>query len=72
MKREYSGLKAEKVDLGSYNMVTFGSLPPGCIEIVADYAGEVHNTQNGQTCLNPPDTTQYIEFGDHRVYPEDD
>jgi len=71
VKREYSGLKAEKVDLGSYNMVTFGSLPPGCIEIVANYAGGVENKYNGQTCENPYETTQYVEVGHHRMYPED-
>lgn len=67
MKKVYTGLKAEKVDFGTYNMVTDGSLPATCITIVADLvtADGIHNQYGtDQRCINPSDTTQYWYFGD--------
>lgn len=54
MKKAYTGLTAEKIDFGSYEAVTEGSLPPGCIQIVADVVNPGDNY-----CQNPKDTTQY-------------
>ena len=67
MKKEYTGLMAEKVDFGSYNMVTEESVPPGCIKIVADLVGDVHNYYDDDTqqCVNNPDTTFYWYILDH-------
>ena len=59
MRKVYTGLKAEKVDFGSYDLATVGSLPPGCIQIVADVV-EPH----GNVCENPYDTTQYMYLFD--------
>ncbi|MBR5345737.1 MAG: hypothetical protein IK127_07915 [Clostridia bacterium] len=55
MKKEYVGLKAEKIDFGAYNMVTVGSLPAGCIQIVANQVDP-----GASTCNNPTDTTSYM------------
>ena len=66
MKKEYTGLKAEKIDLGSYNMATVGSLPPGCIQIVADVVNPGDNY-----CQNPSSTTQYKYLFDHPAFPDD-
>ena len=55
MKKAYSGLMAEKVDFGKYDLATTSSLPPGCIQLVAD---EV--VPGGNVCRNPKDTTQYM------------
>lgn len=55
MKKMYTGLKAEKVDFGYYDLITVGSLPPGCIQIVADLVNP-----GDQVCQNPKDTTQYM------------
>lgn len=60
MKKYYSGLKAEKVDFGSYTNVTTISLPPGCIQIVADLVNPGDNY-----CQNPKDTTQYAYLFDN-------
>ncbi len=54
MKKAYMGLKAEKIDFGTYNMATTGSTPAGCMQIVA-------NVLNGtNTCQNPPATISYM------------
>lgn len=53
MKKVYTGLKAEKVDFGSYDMVIATSPPPGCIQVVA-------NLSDGTRCINDPDTTSYM------------
>lgn len=55
MKKEYTGLMAEKVDFGSYDIATGSSLPSGCIQIVADVVDPGANV-----CKNPTDTTQYM------------
>ena len=68
MKKEYIGLKAEKVDFGAYNMVTESSLPPGCMIIVANLVSEngpPNEVGSSQTCINPYDTTQYWYFGNN-------
>lgn len=62
-KRVYTGLKAEKVDFGGYDIATDGSLPPGCIQIVADVVAE-----GGNVCENPKDTTQYMYIGNYPGY----
>lgn len=59
MKRVYTGLKAEKVDFGSYDIATATSLPPGCIQVVANEVEYVGSS----VCLNPYDTTQYMYVG---------
>ena len=66
MKKAYFGLKAEKIDFGSFNMVAFGSLPPGCIQIVADVVDPGDNV-----CKNPYSTTQYMYLFDHPFFPDD-
>ena len=48
MKRKYTAMKAEKIDFGTYDMATFGSLPAGCIQIVAN---KVETGSN--VCVNP-------------------
>lgn len=54
MKKNYAALKAEKIDFGAYDMATTGSVPAGCMQIVA-------NVLNGtQTCQNPPETISYM------------
>ena len=60
MKKVYTGLKAERVDFGSYTNVTTISLPAGCMQIVADVA-----EAGGNVCSNPSDTTQYNYLGDN-------
>jgi len=65
VKKEYSGLKAEMIDFGDYKMVTDGSLPSGCITIVADLVsenGEHNQYGSDQRCINPIDTTQFWYF----------
>ena len=67
MKKGYTGLKAEKIDFGSYNMATAASLPPGCIQLVANV------TEPGsQVCGNPSSTTSYMYYGDHPTFPDMD
>lgn len=58
MRRTYTGLKAEKVDFGRFDIATRGSLPSGCIQIVADVVAP-----GGNVCENPPDTTHYMYIG---------
>ena len=60
MKRKYTAMKAEKIDFGTYDMATFGSLPAGCIQIVAN---KVETGSN--VCVNPSDTTQYMYLMDN-------
>ena len=60
MKKIYTGLSAEKIDFGAYDSVTTMSLPPGCIQIVADYVEPGDNK-----CQNPKDTTQYMYILDN-------
>ena len=55
MKKNYTGLKAEKIDFGSYNMATDASIPAGCIQIVANVV-----EFGAQVCQNPTDTTSYM------------
>lgn len=62
MRRAYTGLKAERIDFGSYNMVTYFSVPKGCYTIVADL-------QDGSTCTNPDGTQQVFWQADHPNYP---
>lgn len=66
MKKEYTGLKAERVELGTYNMVTEGSLPPGCIQIVADYV-----EPGDRVCQNPGSTISYKYLFDNPGFPDD-
>ena len=66
MKKVYTGLKAEKIDFGSYNMATTGSLPPGCIQIVANVV-----QAGGNTCENPTDTTSYMYLFNNPGFPDD-
>lgn len=66
MKKVYTGLKAEKIDFGSYSMATAGSLPPGCIQIVANLVDP-----GGNTCKNPTDTTSYMYLFDNPGFPDD-
>ena len=60
MKKMYTGLKAEKVDFGHYDLVTVGSLPPGCIQIVANVVDP-----GASTCNNPSSTTSYMYLGNN-------
>ena len=54
MKKVYTGLMAEKVDFGAYDMVADASTPSSCMQIVA-------NTLNGtNTCQNPKETISYM------------
>lgn len=66
MKKNYAAIKAEKIDFGAYDMATVGSLPPGCIQIVANVVD-----LGGSTCQNPTDTTSYMFLFDHPAFPED-
>lgn len=59
MKKGYTGLKAEKIDFGSYDSVTTISVPSTCIQIVAD------QLQGTNTCQNPEDTTMLMWVGDN-------
>ncbi len=69
MKKNYMGLKAEKIDFGSFNMATTcsGPMPPSCIQIVADLVDAGSNV-----CKNQPSTIQYMWFGDSPYWCEDD
>ena len=69
VKKKYTGLMAEKIEFEAYNMVTDGSLPAGCITIVADLVNGGHNydVARDQQCLNDPDTTQYWYISDHPI-----
>lgn len=60
MKREYIGLKVEKIDFGAYNMVATGSLPSNCIQIVSNRVDPGDNV-----CQNPSDTTSYMYVGNN-------
>ena len=60
MKRVYSGLKAEKIDFGIGSLVATNSLPPGCMQIVADVVNPGENV-----CQNPYSTTQYMYLGNN-------
>lgn len=60
MKKTYTGLKAEKIDFGAFNSITTGSLPPGCIQIVADVVDPGKNV-----CGNPDSTISYMYLGDN-------
>lgn len=66
MKKTYTGLKAEKVELGFFSMVTGPSLPSGCMQIVANVV-----EPGGNTCHNPGETISYMYFGDHPSFPDD-
>ena len=60
MKKQYTAMKAEKIDFGAYDMVTVGSLPPGCIQVVANV------TEPGSSvCGNPGSTTSYMYVGNN-------
>lgn len=59
MRRVYTGLNVEKVDFGEYDIATNGSVPSGCIQIVANVVDPGANL-----CKNPSDTTQYMYIGD--------
>lgn len=62
MKKIYTGLKAEKVDFGNYNMIA-ASIPASCIKIVANLEnGGVYGST--QQCVNNPSTTFYWYIGD--------
>lgn len=63
MKKTYTGLKAEKVEFGSYSMVTDGSLPPGCIQIVANVVAP-----GDRVCQNPTSTISYMYIFDNPGY----
>ena len=60
LKKTYTGLKAEKIDFGAYDIATANSLPPGCIQIVADRVDP-----GDSVCQNPKDTTQYMYLNDN-------
>ena len=66
MKKNYAALKAEKIDFGAYDMATTGSVPAGCIQIVANVVNP-----GASTCQNPSDTTSYMYINDHPAFPED-
>ena len=56
MKKVYTGLKAEKVCFTDDDVVgTVNSLPPGCIQIVADLVNP-----GDSVCQNPPETISYM------------
>ena len=55
MKKMYTGLKAEKIDFGSYDSVIKTSIPSSCIQIVANVVAP-----GGSECQNPTDTTSYM------------
>lgn len=59
MKKNYAAIKAEKIDFGAYDMVTTGSIPSSCIQIVAD------KREGTQQCSNPPSTTQLMWVGNN-------
>jgi len=60
MKKIYTGVKAEKIDFGYYDAVATISLPPGCIQIVADRVDPGEST-----CQNPGTTIQYNYIGNN-------
>lgn len=60
MKKNYAALKAEKIEFGAYDMVTAGSLPPGCMQIVANVVEPGANV-----CQNPPSTISYMYLGNN-------
>ena len=66
MKKNYAALKAEKIDFGAYDMATAGSVPPGCIQIVANYV-----SPGESTCQNPSSTISYMYINDHPAFPDD-
>ena len=66
MKKGYNGLKAEKIDFGSYNMAIATSMPGTCIQIVANQVDP-----GASVCNNPIDTTSYMFINDHPVFPDD-
>jgi hypothetical protein len=66
MKKQYTAMKAEKIDFGAYDMVTVGSLPGDCIQIVANVV-----EPGGSKCGNPTSTTSYMYIGDNPGYPDD-
>jgi len=69
MRKMYTGLKAEKVDFGRYDMVTLscGTMPDTCNQIVADQVIPGDNK-----CNNPPSTIQYMWFGDSPNWCDED
>ena len=60
MKKIYTGLKAEKIEFGAYEAITTGSLPPTCIQIVANVV-----EPGGNVCQNPSSTTSYMYIGNN-------
>ena len=61
MKKVYTGLKAEIVCFNDDDVVgTVNSLPPGCIQIVADLVDP-----GASVCKNQEDTTQYMFINDN-------
>lgn len=66
MKNQYSAMKAEKIDFGAYDMVTVGSMPPGCIQIVANVVDPGSNV-----CKNPESTTSYMYINNQPGFPDD-
>jgi len=60
MKKIYTGLIAEKINFGAYDMATIGSLPGNCIQIVANVVNPGDNK-----CQNPTSTTSYMYIMDH-------
>lgn len=65
MKKRYNALKAEKIDFGTYDMVTNGSIPSGCIQIVANVVNP-----GASVCNNPPSTTSYMYIYDNPGFPD--
>ena len=70
MKKMYTGLKAEKIDFGRYDVVTANSLPAGCIRIVANRndAGEKVSQESGQ-CINDITTISYLYVNNDPGFP---
>lgn len=66
MKKVYTGLMAEKINFGAYDMATVGSLPPGCMQIVANVVDP-----GDSVCQNPGETISYMYINDHPVFPGD-
>lgn len=60
MKKIYTGLKAEKIEFGAYESIAATSLPPGCIQIVADLVNP-----GDSVCQNPKATTSYMYLFDN-------
>lgn len=60
MKKQYTGLRAEKVSIEVNNDIIVASIPSTCFQIVANTVLE-----GTQVCSNPSDTTLHRWYGNN-------